>query len=124
MKIAVIYENGVVFRHFGHCNAVKLYTFDDGTMLDMRVIELNGNGHESVVKFMSDNGVDTVICGGIGDPAVKMLNDKGIELCAGAQGDADQAVMDYLMGRLNCSSASICATEHSSQEHCGGHCNL
>lgn len=117
MKIAVIYENGVVFQHFGHCNTVKLYTFDDGTMLDMKVAELNGNGHESVVKFMSDNGVDTVICGGIGDPAVKKLNDKGIELCAGVQGDADQAVMDYLMGRLNFSSQPICTSERNHNEH-------
>lgn len=130
MKIAVIYENGTVFQHFGHCHSVKLYTFDEGTIIDMKVVELNGDGHGSVADFMSQNGVETVICGGIGAPAAKMLTDKGIELCAGVSGEADKVVMDYLMGRLNCTSASTCSDhdhhDHGGEcgAHCGGHCSL
>lgn len=121
MKIAVIYENGMVYQHFGHCRAVKLYTFDDGMMTDMQVVTLNGEGHGSVAEFMSVNGVETVICGGIGAPAAQMLRDKGIELCAGVQGDADKAVMDYLMGRLKCTDASTCADHgHHDGCECGG----
>lgn len=123
MKIAVIYENGMVYQHFGHCRAVKLYTFDDGTMTDMQVVNLNGEGHGSVAEFMSANGVETVICGGIGAPAAKLLQDKGIELCAGVQGDADKAVMDYLMGRLKYTDVSTCADHgHHHGGECGGHC--
>lgn len=128
MKIAVIYENGMVYQHFGHCHTVKLYTFDDGTMTDMQLVKLNGEGHGSVAEFMSANGVETVICGGIGAPAAKLLQDKGIELCAGVQGDADKAVMDYLMGRLKYTDASTCSDHghnHDSSDcggHCGGHC--
>ncbi len=127
MKIAVIYENGMVYQHFGHCRAVKLYTFDKGNLIDMQVINLNGEGHGSVAEFMSANGVETVICGGIGAPAAKMLTDKGIALCAGVQGDADHAVMDYLIGQLKCSQSSTCS-DHGHHEggecggHCGGHC--
>lgn len=124
MKIAIIYENGMVYQHFGHCSAVKLYTVDNGTMLDMKVVQLNGEGHGSVAEFMSENGVETVICGGIGAPAAKLLTDKGIELCAGVQGDADRAVMAYLTGKLKCSAASTCA-DHDHHDHggeCGGHC--
>lgn len=122
MKIAVIFENDKVYQHFGHCHYVKLYTFDDGMMMDMKIEELNGEGHNLVVDFMLANGVDTVICGGIGAPAVQLLANKGIELCSGVQGNADQAVMDYLMGRLKCYADPACAYCHEHSGGCGGNC--
>lgn len=119
MKTAVIYEDGQVFQHFGKCRFIKIYTFDDGMMIDMTEYPFAGSGHDSVVDFMTSHGVDTVICGGIGAPAAKLLVSKGIELCAGVSGDADHAVIDFLTGRLNYLDASTCA-EHGNG---GGECD-
>ena len=33
MKLAVTYENGQVFQHFGHCRQFKLYTVEDGRII-------------------------------------------------------------------------------------------
>ena len=33
MKIAVTYENGQVFQHFGHCENFKLYEVEDGKVV-------------------------------------------------------------------------------------------
>ena len=61
MKIAVPYENGAVFAHFGHAAQFKLYTVESGMILHTEVTSTEGSGHSAVVGFLQRNGVDTVI---------------------------------------------------------------
>lgn len=45
MKIAVTYENGQVFRHFGHTEQIKVYETDNGKVVSAQVLDTNGHGH-------------------------------------------------------------------------------
>ncbi len=45
MKIAVTYENGQVFGHFGHTEQFKIYTAENEKIADSKVIDTNGSGH-------------------------------------------------------------------------------
>ena len=66
MKIAVTYENGQIFQHFGHTEQFKLYEAVDGKVIHAEVVDTNGSGHGALAGFLMRNGVDTLICGGIG----------------------------------------------------------
>lgn len=66
MKIAVTYENGLVFQHFGHTQQFKLYTVENGKITSSEVVDTNGSGHGALAVFLKTHGVDTLICGGIG----------------------------------------------------------
>ena len=66
MKIAVTYENGQVFQHFGHTAQFKLYQVEDGQVLSSQVVDTNGSGHGALAGFLQAQGVDTLLCGGIG----------------------------------------------------------
>ena len=69
MKIAVTYENGQVFQHFGHCEQFKLYDVQDGQVVSSQVVSAIGSGHGALAGFLQQHQVDTLICGGIGGGA-------------------------------------------------------
>ena len=65
MKIAVTYDNGQIFQHFGHSAQFKLYEVSGGMILNTAVVDTNGSGHGALAGFLKQNGVDTLICGGV-----------------------------------------------------------
>ena len=122
MKIAVTYENGSVYGHFGHTAQFKLYDVENGAVTSVQVVPTNGSGHGALAGFLADHGVDCLICGGIGPGAQKALSDTGIKLYAGCSGDADQCVASLLAGTLAYAEAATC-DHHQSEAggRCGGH---
>ena len=123
MKIAVTYENGQVFQHFGHTENFKLYEVEAGQVISSEIIPTNGSGHEALADFLAGLSVNVLLCGGIGSGAQAALAGAGIEICSGAAGDADIAVSDYLSGELE--SAGVNCDhhhDHDEEEGCGSHC--
>ena len=123
MKIAVPFANGEVFQHFGHTEHFKLYEIEAGQVVSSQIIDTNGSGHEALAGFLADLAVSVLLCGGIGDGAQAALADADIEICSGAQGDADAAVNAYLNGELK--SAGVNCDhhhEHGEEDACGGNC--
>ncbi len=120
MKIAVTYENGNVFQHFGKTEQFKIYEIEDGKVVSSQVIGSNGAGHGALAGVLADQAVEVLICGGLGGGAQAALSEAGIEVCAGAQGDTDQAVEAYLKGEL-VSSGVNCDHHHEDGHSCGNH---
>ena len=119
MRIAVTYENGNVFQHFGHSEAFKVYEVEDGKIVRSGIIGSNGAGHGALAGLLNDQAVDVLICGGIGGGAQAALAERGIELCAGAEGNADEAVAAYLRGELVNTGANC--SHHGEGHSCGDH---
>ena len=95
MKIAVTYENGKIFQHFGHTGQFKLYNVEGGAIVSSQVIDTNGSGHGALAGLLAAQKVEVLICGGIGGGAQAALAQAGIRLFGGVQGDADQAAADF-----------------------------
>lgn len=121
MKIAVTYENGQVFGHFGHTEQFKLYDVENGAVTASRVVPTNGSGHGALAGFLQTQGADCLICGGIGGGAQAALAEAGIRLYAGCTGDADQRVAELLAGTLACVQDATCDHHHGEDHVCGGH---
>ena len=123
MKIAVTYENGNVFQHFGHTEQFKLYTVSDEKITDSSVVDTNGSGHGALADFLKEYGVDTLICGGIGGGARTALAEAGITLYPGASGEADAQVAALLAGSLSYDPDTVCAHPqgHGEGHDCGSH---
>ena len=66
MRIAVTYENGQIFQHFGHTEQFKLYDVEDGKVVSSQILDTNGTGHGALAELLRAGQVDTLICGGIG----------------------------------------------------------
>lgn len=120
MKIAVTYDNGNIFQHFGKTEFFKVYEVEDNKVVSGEVMGSNGTGHGALAGLLAEQDVDVLICGGIGGGAQAALQEAGIELYAGASGDADEAVETYLRGEL-VSSGANCNHHHEDGHSCGGH---
>lgn len=122
MKIAVTYECGLIFQHFGHTAAFKIYEIENNAVKSSYVINTNGNGHGALAGFLFRQGVDTLICGGIGGGAQMALRDAGIKLYGGVSGDADEAVLALLAGELKYNPCVQCNHHDHGHDHaCGDH---
>ena len=122
MRIAVTYEKGEIFQHFGHTEHFKLYDVQDGKVVSSQVVDTNGSGHGALAGILTALGADTLICGGIGGGAQDALKEAGIKLYGGVSGNADQAVEALLAGRLDYDSDVMCS-HHEESHHgkCGEH---
>ncbi len=130
MKIAVTYENGQIFQHFGHTKQFKLYTAEDGKIISSEVVNTNGSGHGALAGLLSALGVDTLICGGIGGGAQMALAEAGIKLYGGVSGSTDAAVDALLCGTLGFNPNVKCDHhDHHGEGHtcgengCGHNCH-
>lgn len=122
MIIAVTYENGEVFQHFGHTEAFKLYQVENNQVVSSKVVDTNGSGHGALAGFLSEHQVDVLICGGIGGGARNALVEAGIQLFGGACGNADAQVESYLAGNLSYNPNVQCNHHHDHGEGgCGSH---
>ena len=121
MKIAVTYEHGDVYQHFGHSSQFKLYDVEDGRLVEARIIDTEGQGHGALVSFLTSLGVTTVIAGGIGDGARKALADASIQLYGGVSGSADEAVKALLAGTLEFNPNPACGHHGHEGGHHGHH---
>ena len=120
MRIAVTYQNGVVFQHFGHTEQFKLYDVENGKIVSSQVVHTNGQGHGALSGFLAQAQVNVLICGGIGGGAQTALREAGIPFFGGVSGQADEAVRAYLAGDLSYDPDVHC--DHHEQEHsCGEH---
>ena len=118
MRIAITYENGEVFQHFGHCEKFKLYDVEDGKIVSEQVVDTNGSGHGALAGFLQTLKVDTLICGGIGMGAQTALSDAGISFYAGVKGDADKAAKALVAGNLEYDPNACCDHhDHHGGEH-------
>lgn len=122
MKIAVTYEGGNIYQHFGHTEQFKIYNIENGRIISSDIISTEGNGHGALAGFLKAHNVDTLICGGIGGGAKTALSEANIQIYPGASGEADTVVQSFLSGSLDYDPNIEC--NHHAHEHhgsCGEH---
>ncbi len=124
MNIAVTYENGQIFQHFGHTEQFKVYEIENNTVVKSYVVDTNGQGHGALAGFLSLSNIEVLICGGIGGGAQMALAEAGIKLYGGVAGDADAAVEAFLAGNLDFNPNVQCnhhGHNHGEGHNCGSH---
>ena len=125
MKIAVTYENGQIFQHFGHTEQFKVYDVEDGKIVSKTIVDTEGQGHGALAGLLTVIGADILICGGIGGGAQMALAEAGIKLYGGVSGSCDDAVNALLANKLSFNPEVKC--DHHDHEHgeeghnCGSH---
>ncbi len=119
MRIAVTYENGEIFQHFGHTEQFKLYDVEDGRIVAEQIVPTNGSGHGALAGFLKAAQADVLICGGIGMGAQNALAEAGIKLYGGVSGSADAAAQALAAGTLRYDPDARC--DHHGHHHEDGH---
>ena len=117
MKIAVASDDEIVAGHFGYCAAFTIFDTEGDKIVNKEVVASPGHKPGLLPNLLNDLGVKVIIAGGMGGGAVDIFNEKQIEVITGATGKVDEAVMEYLKGKLH-STGSVCH-DHMHHEDCG-----
>ena len=128
MRVAVTYENGQIFQHFGRTEQFKVYEVQDEKVVASEVVGTNGHGHGALAGVLNELKAEVLICGGIGGGAQMALAEANIKLYGGVSGSADDAVAAFLAGELDYNPDVMCdhhdhhGEGHACGDHgCGGH---
>ena len=80
MKIAVNYENGQIFQHFGQTKTFKVYTVENNAVTGTELVPGAPEGHHALGRQLAAMQVDVVICGSLGMPMLELLQGAGLSL--------------------------------------------
>jgi predicted Fe-Mo cluster-binding NifX family protein len=121
MKIALPSRGNQVDGHFGHCEYFTVFTVD----MDKKEITASeivespaGCGCKSnIASTLAEMGVKLMLAGNMGEGAVNVLHNSGIEVIRGCSGDVKAVANKWLDGSLIDSGDSCHEHEHGCHHH-------
>ena len=135
MRIAVAYENGEIYGHFGHCPMFAVYEYGEYVHeCEKKLVDTSAlSGHQAIADKMRELEVDAVICGNMGGEGKALLLSYGIVPVVGYSGDADTAADLLVTGQLpinpgegggcSCGGSCHCGEDGGEGCSCGGGCD-
>ena len=126
MKIAMPYQDGMLFEHFGRAKEFKIYTITDLDPVTGEVIAPEDLSHEAVARTLREHGVDVVLCGSIGEHARQAVEGEHMLVFTGITGAADDVLERFLQGNLDGTDDALtgggCGGCGGGCAGCGGGC--
>lgn len=116
MKIAIATENENVCQHFGRCELYTLVDIQNGSIAAKTMLDTSAHQHGAMAGFLKQNGVEVVICGGIGGGALESMAKQNIAVINGISGTVGAAVVSYIAGNLKPADAANCSHDHDGHE--------
>ncbi len=119
MLIAVPYDNGEIFWHFGRTQYFKFYYIENKDIIQTQIISTNGQGHGALASLLASANVDIVICGGMGKGMRDAMLNRNIDVYPGVTGYADDAVDAMIDGILDFNPGELCgcSSDHEHDKH-------
>ena len=120
--------NDIVGEHFGR---VPTYTIIDLDTEEVKVIpniSHHTGGQRYPPEIMASEGVNVMVCRGLGRRAITMFEEMGIEVYIGATGTVKEAIFAFKQGKLQKAGISDACGQHAFRdhhhhEHGSGKCN-
>ncbi len=119
-KIAIpVDESGVLDAHFGHCKFFAFISVEDKNIISEEKVVPPAHEPGLLPVWLSEHGITDVIAGGMGQKAINLMLDKGINAFVGAQKtNTTELVNGFLNDSLSL-SANYC--NHGPDHECDNH---
>ena len=98
MNIGVAYHEGQIADNLGDCRTFLVVSAEGSTPTGKRILQVNGASTTDMVKTMSMEQIDVLICGSLGLAVRNALEMIGVLLVPGCEGAAEEAVAKFLVG--------------------------
>ena len=108
---------GTIEQHFGKALTYTILDTDSGEVSVIPNTSEHMGGVYLPPEFLHRNGVEIMLCAGLGYKAVKMFESYGITVFVGVEGTVQDAIDAWKAGKLcNASAENTCA-EHDDHHH-------
>ena len=115
MKIALPSRQDKIDEHFGHCEHFTVFTVDDQNKIlsEEKVASPAGCGCKSnIAQVLAEKGVKLMLAGNMGEGAVNVLNNHGIDVLRGCSGNIKEVAESWLSGNLKDSGIACAQHQH------------
>jgi predicted Fe-Mo cluster-binding NifX family protein len=118
MKICIptMGESGLddsVGEHFGRVSTYTIVDLDTDEVKVVSNVSHHMGGHGDPPEIMAREGVNVMICQGLGRRAISMFEELGIEVYIGAVGTVRDAVAAFKLGRLQKATVDDACGKHA-----------
>ena len=107
MRVAISTDGENVSAHFGRCASFTIIDIDGKTITGREEVLNPGHDPGVLPRFLHDKGVNCIIAGGMGQRAVQLFSEQGIERIVGISGMIDDVLEKIAIGTLE-GGESLC----------------
>lgn len=108
-------ENGVLCSHFGHCEKFAIVEVENNIIIDIKELTPPEHVPGLYPRWVAQFGVTDVIAGGMGQQAIVLFNEQGINAFVGAPLKTPKELTnDFISGNLVL-TANYC--NHDEKDH-------
>lgn len=100
MRVAIATDGSGVSAHFGRCGAYTLVNVEGDSITDKKVVANPGHAPGAIPQYLHEQGVDRIVCGGMGARASELFALMKIEMVTGIQGSVDDVIHRLADGTL------------------------
>ncbi|HZK87353.1 MAG TPA: NifB/NifX family molybdenum-iron cluster-binding protein [Syntrophomonas sp.] len=117
MKIGMPKDGEMLNQHFGQSKQFLIVTVENGQVVEQKEIGIESlqHNHAGLSGLFLAEGVSLVITGGIGQPALNALTEKGLQVIKGASGRCEEVLSKYLAGELV--DKNVSCNHHGEHQH-------
>ena len=118
MRIAIPLANGKLTAHFGHCQAFALIDVEENKITKKEFLIPPPHEPGILPKWLSQQGTNVVIAGGIGHRAIELFDQANIKVITGAPSEEPEALVESYLNNTLAVGDNLCA---GSEHHSCGH---
>ena len=107
MRVAISTDGNDVSAHFGRCPSFTIVDIENGEIKGREEVQNPGHHPGFLPKFLHDKGVNCIVAGGMGQNAVQLFHERGIEGIVGISGSIDEVIGRLVSGGLE-GGESLC----------------
>jgi len=117
-KIAIPTNGEVLDAHFGRAAGFTVFEIEGTQARKVDLLSATGlqHQHEGLASMFKSNGVEVLVCGGIGGGMINGLNAVGLSVVTGASGNVADVAQAYAQGKL-VSTGSVCQEHDHDHNH-------
>jgi len=99
-KIAIAMDGNFVSEHFGRCPSLEIVELENKKIINQETISNPGHRTGFLPEYLSQKGIQVVICGGMGRRAMDLFLAKDIKPIVGISGEVNEIIEKYREGKL------------------------
>lgn len=107
-KIAIPTSEGKLDGHFGHCKQFAMVEIENQSITDITFLDAPPHQPGLLPKWLAERGATDVIAGGMGQRAIQLFNDKGVNVFVGAPALSPEELVNGFLSETLDFSANYC----------------
>ena len=120
MKVAVPTRGNNVDDHFGHCEAYTIFSIEETQKVISSELLPSPQGcgcKSNIAAVLKQKGVSVLLAGNMGNGALNVLMNQGIEVFRGNTGDVNKLIVEFLKGNVGDSGDGCHQHELQGEDH-------